>query len=96
MKPHTTPNKQSTDLKNPSEIEIWSQLPKPPARCPYSSLSRSKICELILPCMANNFRPPVASRSLKSSKHAKRGIRLYSVNSLLAYIAEQPTDNTPS
>ena len=55
-----------------------------------------KICELILPCKANNFRPPVASRSLKSSKHAKRGIRIFSVNSLISWISAQPTDNTQS
>ena len=96
MKPHTDTSTQAAALKNPSEIEIWIQLPKPPARCPYSSLSRSKLCELILPCKANNFRPPVASRSLKSSKYAKRGIRLYSVSSLLAWISAQPTDTGAS
>lgn len=64
----------------------WLQLPKPPARCPVSSLSRSKLNELLLPCKANGYKPLVRSVSLKSSKFATRGVRLYSVSSLLEFL----------
>lgn len=67
----------------------WLQLPKPPARCPVTSLSRSKLNELLLPCKANGFNPPVKSRSIRSRKGASRGIRIYSVESLLAHIEAQ-------
>lgn len=69
----------------------WSQLPKSGQRCQTTGLSRSAINALILPTKANGFRPPVISRSLKSHKHASRGIRLYNVSSLLAYIEAQDT-----
>lgn len=70
----------------------WCQLPKPPARCPVTTLSRSKINELILACEANGYRPPVKSASLKSRKGAARGIRIYNVPSLLAWIEAQAAD----
>lgn len=68
---------------------LWRQLPKPPLRCPVTGLSRAKICELIYASAANGFKPQVVSRSLKATRWAKRGIRLYSVPSLLAWIASQ-------
>lgn len=67
----------------------WLQLPKSSKRCPVSGLSRSKLNELILPCAANGYKPPVTSKSLKATKWAKRGIRLYNVASLLAWIEAQ-------
>jgi hypothetical protein len=70
-------------------VRLWSQLPKSGDRCQASGLSRSAINALILPTKANGFKPPVKSRSIKSHKHASRGIRLYSVESLLAYIEAQ-------
>lgn len=81
--------KPSITIPTQMPSQQYLQLPKPPARCPVTGLSRSKICELILPCKANDFRPPVLSISLKSNKLAKRGLRIYSVASLLSYIAGQ-------
>jgi hypothetical protein len=71
-------------------------MPKPPNRCPISGLSRSKINELILPCAANGYKPPVLSRSLKSTKWATRGIRLYNVPSLLSWIEAQDSGASTS
>lgn len=68
----------------------WRQLPKPPERCPDTGLSRSHIYSLILPTKENGYRPPVKSVSLKG-KNATRGVRLYSVPSLLAWIEAQAT-----
>ncbi len=59
-------------------------------------LSRSKLNELILPCEANGYKPPVLSKSLKASKWATRGIRLYSVPSLLAWIEAQDSGASTS
>lgn len=69
-------------------IPQWLQLPKPPGRCPVTGLSRSHIYSLILPTRENGFKPPVKSVSLKG-KHTTRGVRLYSVLSLLAWIEGQ-------
>lgn len=67
----------------------WLPMPKPPAHCPITSLSRSKLYELAVPCKANGFKPPVVSVSIKAHKHASRGVRKYSVSSLLRYLAAQ-------
>jgi hypothetical protein len=67
----------------------WLQLPKSGKRCPVTGLSRSALNALILPCAANGWKPPVLSKSLKASKWAKRGIRLYNIASALAWIEAQ-------
>ena len=64
-------------------------MPKSPARCSITSLTRSQLYALCVPCNANGFRPPVVSVSIKSHKHATRGSRKYSVSSLLSYLAAQ-------
>ncbi|MBL9181602.1 MAG: hypothetical protein JNN17_05635 [Verrucomicrobiaceae bacterium] len=74
---------------SPSIRPEWLQLPKSGRRCPITGLSRSKLNELVLPTQDNRGKPPVLSKSLKSSKWAKRGIRLYNVASLLAWIEAQ-------
>lgn len=61
------------------------RLPKPGSRCAYTALSRSSLNELVLPCEANGFRPPVRSVVLKK-RHAVRGIRLISFSSLIDYL----------
>jgi len=61
------------------------RLPKSPALCPYSGLSRSKLNELILPCAANDFRPPVKSISLRKRGQAK-AVRLVVYDSLMTYL----------
>jgi hypothetical protein len=51
------------------------RLPKSPRLCPYSGLSRSKLNELILPCPANDHKPPVRSVVLRQKGKVK-GVRL--------------------
>ena len=61
------------------------RLPKSPALCPHSGLSRSKLNELVLPCIANDFRPPVRSISLRKRGQTK-AVRLVVYDSLMVYL----------
>ena len=61
------------------------RLPKVGQRCPLTGLSRTGLNELILPCSANNFRPPVRSVCLRK-RGAATGTRLISTDSLLEYL----------
>jgi hypothetical protein len=61
------------------------RLPKSPALCPHCGLSRSKLNELILPCTANDFRPPVKSISLRKRGQTK-AVRLVVYDSLMTYL----------
>lgn len=65
----------------------WIRLPKK-GRCPYTGLSRSSLSSLIIPCAANNHRPPVKSVCLRA-RGAARGIRLISYDSLMDYLNSQ-------
>ncbi len=67
---------------------VYVRLPKPSQQCPITGLSRAKLNELILPSERNNFRPPVASKSLRKAGQQK-GVRLILLESLLAYLAEK-------
>lgn len=64
---------------------VLVRLPKPGARCPYTGLSRSTLCELTVPSKANGHTPPVPSHVVRS-KAATRGIRLIPLNALLEYL----------
>lgn len=66
-------------------LPVFIRLPKSPAHCALTGLSRSSLNELILPCQANDFRPPVKSIVLKK-KGATRGPRLILVESLLNHL----------
>jgi hypothetical protein len=59
------------------------RLPKPGKLCPHTGLSRSKLNELILPCEANHFKPPVKSISLRKRGQV-RGVRLIVFDSLIS------------
>jgi hypothetical protein len=63
----------------------WLRLPKSPALCPYSGLTRSKLNEMVLPCKANNFCPPVQSISLRKRGQTK-AVRLIVYDSLMAHL----------
>jgi hypothetical protein len=65
----------------------WIRLPKKGA-CLYTGMSRSKLCSLIIPCAANNHRPPVRSVCLRALG-AARGVRLISYDSLMDYLNSQ-------
>lgn len=62
----------------------YVRLPKPPARCPVSSICRSTMISLI-----SGAAPLVKSKVLKQPG-AKRGIRLVDTASLLTYLDSLP------
>lgn len=66
-------------------VPEFIRLPQSGTRDPIFGLSRSALNNLILPCAANGFKPPVRSISLKQ-KYAVRGIRLIYVESLREYL----------
>ena len=61
------------------------RLPQPKGRDPLFGLSRSFLNELILPCPANGYKPPVQSHVLRRRGY-RNGIRLISVDSLRRFI----------
>jgi hypothetical protein len=61
------------------------RLPKPGQLCSRTGLSRSKMNELVLPSLLNNFKPPVKSISLRNRGQVK-AVRLVVYDSLLGYI----------
>lgn len=65
------------------------RLPKPGEHCPWSGLKRTGLNELILPCEANEFNPPVKSFVLRQ-RGRQRGVRLISYDSLRDYILNHP------
>jgi len=94
----TTPqtSKESTDqfttapILNPTpgssahlQAEFY-RLPKPGTLDPIFQLSRSTWNILILPCAANDFKPPIQSVSLRK-RGSVRGVRLIVADSARAY-----------
>ena len=63
----------------------YLRYPAPGYRDPLTGLSRGTLSELVVPCQANGFNPPVRSVLLKK-QGATRGIRLIHVPSLLAHL----------
>jgi hypothetical protein len=63
------------------------RLPRPGSRCTLTGLSRSTLCELVVPCELNDFKPPVTSLVLKK-RGAARGIRLVNYESLLDHLPQ--------
>lgn len=61
-------------------------LPKPRQKCPYTSLSRTSLLELIAPCERNGFKPPVRSIYKRSHKHAVRGRWCIPSETLFSYL----------
>jgi site-specific DNA recombinase len=64
---------------------VYIRLPKPGELCAYTGLSRAKMNDLILANARNNFRPPVASKSLRQPGQ-QRGVRLILLESLMSYL----------
>jgi hypothetical protein len=73
----TAPTEQNGNLQS------WRRLPKSGGKL--EGLSRSKLNQLILPCEANGFRPPVKSISVRKPG-AIRGVRLIFMPSLFSYL----------
>lgn len=79
----------SIALHDPTTATIqkpeWIRLPSPGERCRFTGLSRGTLNELVIPCAANNEKPPVKSVVLRK-RGSLRGIRLISYDSLMNYL----------
>lgn len=75
---------------------ITIRLPKSGTRCQYTNTTRSCLNALILPTAANNYRPPVRSIVIKSSKHSTRGVRLIVLESLRSHLESLAVNHTPA
>ncbi len=73
-------------LRTVTEVTEFIRLPKSGDRCVVTGLSRSALCGLVLPSLANGGKPPVKSKVLKSNPGNMRGIRLIHVGSLLQFL----------
>jgi len=66
----------------------WTRLPKTGTLDAWTGLTRSKLNELVLPCPANEYKPPVRSICLRQRGKVK-GVRLIHLRSLLDYLNAQ-------
>lgn len=82
--PVVAPEVKDSQQKQPEFI----RLPKPRQQCEHTGLSRTKMCELVLGCAANGFKPPVRSVVLRGRGKA-RGVRLVDYASLINYLNSQ-------
>lgn len=76
-----------SNSESPLSAAEFIRLPKIKERDPLFGLSRSFLNELILPCPANGYKPPVQSHVLRRRGY-RNGIRLISVDSLRNYVKE--------
>ena len=88
-----TISSENDDQKPQPEPE-FIRLPAPRKRCPYTGLSRTTLCELVLSCPVNNYRPPVRSVLLKK-RGAVRGIRLIDYDSLMKHLNDLADNASP-
>ena len=72
-------------MSTPITCPVYIRLPKPKENCPFTGLKRSQMNELILPCKANNYKPPVKSIRLRKPG-AIKGTRLILFESLVAHL----------
>lgn len=74
-------------------VAEFTRLPKDGEREPISALSRSSLDRIVRPQPCNNFNPPVESKvvRLRGAQNSRRGARLISVRSLLAYLESRPS-----
>jgi hypothetical protein len=89
--------------QSPAVRPEFIRLPKPSSCDPWTSLSRSTLNLLVLPCRENDYRPPVRSCTLRR-KGTTKGVRLIDLQSLLDYInahvepgcvADKPQESMP-
>jgi hypothetical protein len=82
--------KQVARLENAFKPD-WLRLPRGGTHCPYTGLTRTAMDQLVRAQECNNFRPPVVSKILRA-KGQRRGIRLISYESLIAYLNNLPIE----
>lgn len=80
----TTAPVTAPEVINTSKPE-FIRLPRPRQRCERTGLSRTTLCELILPTKKNQGRPPVRSITMRQRGKA-RGVRLIDYASLLRHL----------
>ena len=73
---------------SPSFTPYYLRLPQAGFHCPWTGLSRSKLNQLILPCVENGHAPPVKSLCLRQ-RGALRGTRLIVFESLMNHLQKQ-------
>ena len=78
---------RNDDLQ-PGVEPLTIRLPRTGERCPWTGLTRSAMNELVLPCKANRFSPPVRSCVIKAAGRS-RGIRLIIFGSLKKFLGEK-------
>lgn len=82
--PVTMPPASGITQRDPEFI----RLPKTGTLDPLTGLTRSKLNELVLPCPANDHKPPVKSVCLRQ-RGAVKGVRLIVFKSLMDYLHGQ-------
>jgi hypothetical protein len=75
----------TTDNASVNTKPEFIRLPKSGTQCFHTGLTRSKMNQLVLPCAANGFKPPVKSISLRCRGQIK-AVRLVVYDSLMAYL----------
>ena len=70
---------------SPAHRPEFIRLPKSGTLCPWSSLARGKLNQLILPSALNGFKPPVQSFALRNRGQV-RATRLIVLESLLSFL----------
>lgn len=93
----STRDRDKTDVATTEPVQVpppnvaqthppeFLRLPPPGQHCAWTGMSRSALNALILPCPANQNRPPVRSFVLRQ-RGAKTGIRLVDYSSLRSHI----------
>ncbi len=77
-----------------SYLPEFLRLPRAATRDPHFGLSRSMWNQLILPCEANSYRPPIKSFSLRR-KGTLKGVRIISAQSALDYFHKLEAEQNP-
>src|SRR5258708_34879005 len=86
-------SRHETSVDTPSSRPEFVPLPPLGGIEPNSGLKRGKLCQLILPCAANDWKPPVKSVSLRP-QHCQKGKRLIYLPSLLDYLHKRMQSGT--
>lgn len=79
---------------NPIKPE-FIRIPSDRERCPHTSLGRTTMRRLCVPCKANGYRPAVPAKQLRDVGNVQ-GIWLVPYAKLIAHLDALPTDAAPT
>ena len=82
---HTDPFEQQLE-RILRRVPPLLRLPRPGGRCPYTSLPRTSLVEIVAPCARNRYRPPVPVAPLKRNERVRRGVYLIPAERLFRYL----------